>query len=275
MNYYEHHLADYTQATAHLSFIEDAAYSRMLRWYYANEKPLPKDVKQIERLVRAQSKIERDAVKTILDEFFYQESDGWHQDRADNEISRYQDKQRKASASANARWSKQKTQDSSIAFALRPDMRMHNEGNAPQTPDPKPQSPDSVNKTQTITENEVGTLTPGSVCVFLRQMGIVHTNPEHADLLEALRGGASKSDFSYAATEAVNKGKSFAYLLKIVLGRVEERKNPKVIKTKTFAGFSETEISQAARPGETREQVIHRLLQKRDQQSQKNQKAEG
>ena len=26
MNYYEHHLGDYAEATAHLSFVEDAAY---------------------------------------------------------------------------------------------------------------------------------------------------------------------------------------------------------------------------------------------------------
>ena len=91
MNYYEHHLADYAQATAHLSMLEDAAYSRMLRWYYANEKPLPRDIKAIERLVRAQSKADREAVRTVLAEFFYEAEDGWHQDRADREIERYQD----------------------------------------------------------------------------------------------------------------------------------------------------------------------------------------
>ena len=91
MNYYEHHLADYAQATAHLSMLEDAAYSRMLRWYYANEKPLPRDIKAIERLVRAQSKADREAVRTVLAEFFYEAEDGWHQDRADREIKRYQD----------------------------------------------------------------------------------------------------------------------------------------------------------------------------------------
>lgn len=138
MNYYEHHLADYTQATAHLSFLEDAAYSRMLRWYYANEKPLPVDIKKIERLVRAHSEEEREAVRTILDEFFTEELDGWHQDRADQEIARYQDKQRKASASANARWSKQKSQCEVNADAMQTHMQTQCEGNAPQTPDPRP-----------------------------------------------------------------------------------------------------------------------------------------
>ena len=31
MNYYEHHIGDYAEATAHLTFVEDAAYSRLIR----------------------------------------------------------------------------------------------------------------------------------------------------------------------------------------------------------------------------------------------------
>jgi len=31
MNYYEHHIGDYAEATAHLTFIEDATYSRLIR----------------------------------------------------------------------------------------------------------------------------------------------------------------------------------------------------------------------------------------------------
>ena len=91
MNYYEHHLGDYAQATAHLTMLEDAAYSRMLRWYYANEKPLPREIKQIERLIRAQSKPEKQAVLDVLNEFFVLAEDGWHQDRADREIERYKE----------------------------------------------------------------------------------------------------------------------------------------------------------------------------------------
>ena len=37
MNYYEHHIGDYAEATAHLTFIEDATYSRLIRKYYATE----------------------------------------------------------------------------------------------------------------------------------------------------------------------------------------------------------------------------------------------
>ncbi|GAB3416754.1 YdaU family protein [Massilia agilis] len=89
MNYFELHIGDYAEATAHLSFVEDAAYIRLLRKCYATEKPLPADVKAVQRLVAARSKEERDAVVTVLNEFFTLEDDGWHNERCDAEIARF------------------------------------------------------------------------------------------------------------------------------------------------------------------------------------------
>lgn len=91
MNYFELHVGDYDAATAHLTMLEDAAYGRMLRIYYRTEKPLPADVKQVCRLVRAQSKPERDAVQAVLSEFFVLADNGWHQARADEELARFRD----------------------------------------------------------------------------------------------------------------------------------------------------------------------------------------
>ena len=91
MNYFEHHIGDYAQATAHLSFIEDAAYSRLISKYYAEEKPIPVDIKAAQRLVGARSKEEREAVETVLNEFFILERDGWHNKRCDAEIERYKE----------------------------------------------------------------------------------------------------------------------------------------------------------------------------------------
>jgi len=70
--------------------LEDAAYCRMLRIYYRTERPLPTDMKQVHRLVRAQSKPERDAVEQVLADFFELRDDGWHQSRCDAEIDRFQ-----------------------------------------------------------------------------------------------------------------------------------------------------------------------------------------
>jgi len=140
MNYYEHHIGDYAQATAHLTFVEDAAYSRLIRKYYAEERPLPAELPAVQRLIGARSREEKSAVETVLKEFFFLEADGWHNKRADAEIERYREKSSKAAASARARWDK--TQSESNANA----MRTHTERNAHQTPDTIHQTPKNKNK---------------------------------------------------------------------------------------------------------------------------------
>jgi uncharacterized protein YdaU (DUF1376 family) len=92
VNHFAFHLGDYAVATDHLTFVEDAAYFRLLRRYYSTEKPLPCDVKQVQRLVRAATDDERSAVETVLKEFFVRQDDGWHNKRADEEIAIYQAK---------------------------------------------------------------------------------------------------------------------------------------------------------------------------------------
>jgi uncharacterized protein YdaU (DUF1376 family) len=228
LNYYEHHLADYTQATAHLSMLEDAAYSRMLRWYYANEKPLPPDIRQVERLVRAQSKQEREAIKNVLCEFFVLREDGWHQDRADREIARYQDKQAKAKRSANARWGNAVTHSEGNANASAKAMRTHSEGNAHHTPDTSHQTPD-LNQVETHTQDQP----PAGVCVSpvadcckaLVDAGIPATtiNQSHPKLLRLIDAGATAIEFSETARECVDRGNpKFAYVLGTMIGRREQ-----------------------------------------------------
>lgn len=92
MRHFAHNIGDYAAATAHLSFIEDAAYHRLLRRYYQDEQALPGDVKAVQRLVGARTKEEREAVANVLAEFFHLEGDGYHQDRADREIETYHSK---------------------------------------------------------------------------------------------------------------------------------------------------------------------------------------
>lgn len=87
MNFYKHHIGDYAQATAHLSFVEDAAYSRLIRKYYADERPLPAELKAVQRLVGARTREEKDAVSAVLDEFFDLQEDGWHNRRCDAELA--------------------------------------------------------------------------------------------------------------------------------------------------------------------------------------------
>ncbi len=140
MNYYEHHLGDWAQATAHLSFVEDAAYSRCIRKYYADERPLPADIGMVQRLVGARTREERQAVETVLREFFVLTDDGWRNKRCDEELARFQDKRTKAQRSAIARWSRESEHTDGHADA----MRTHSEGNAHQTPDTRHHSSTAV-----------------------------------------------------------------------------------------------------------------------------------
>lgn len=155
MNYYEHHLGDYEGATAHLSWSEDCAYRRLICLYYRSEAPIPADIKQVCRLIRAASKPERDAVQQVLGEFFELREDGWHQARCDADIARFKNKQRKAKESADARWSH--TERNANADA--DDMRTHTERNADgmhRAPVPSPQSPDTKpsSKAASVTAHE-------------------------------------------------------------------------------------------------------------------------
>jgi uncharacterized protein YdaU (DUF1376 family) len=107
MHYYSHNINDFNNATIHLSVEEECMYHRALAWYYSNELPLPKDKAKIYRFLRATTKKLQTAVNNILDDFFTEKEDGFHQSRCDSEIAEYQSKQAKAveagKASANAR----------------------------------------------------------------------------------------------------------------------------------------------------------------------------
>lgn len=132
MNYYPHHIGDYLRDTSHLSLLEHGAYRRMLDLYYASEKPLPLDNDGLCRLIQAKSKLERDAVATVLQEFFLRSQDGWRNARADLEIIKAQEKSGKAKASAAHRWQSERipADDADV-------MRTHSEGNAPNNQEPR------------------------------------------------------------------------------------------------------------------------------------------
>ncbi len=84
MNYYERHLGDYARDAGHLSLLEHGAYTAILDRYYATEAGIPAN--QVYRVVRALSKQERDAVDTVLSEFFVLTDGVWVNNRCEEEI---------------------------------------------------------------------------------------------------------------------------------------------------------------------------------------------
>lgn len=80
--------------------MEDLAYRRMLDLYYRTEKVLPCDVSEIARLIRMRD--DEATIRDVLNEFFTRTDAGWSHVRCDAELSKMQDKQAKAKASAQA-----------------------------------------------------------------------------------------------------------------------------------------------------------------------------
>lgn len=104
--WYPHYTADYERKTSHLTMLEDGAYRRMLDHYYATCKPLPLGAEHLYRICRAFADEERCAIDKVLKAFFVRKRDGYHNERADEEIAKTDgivEKRRKAALSRYAK----------------------------------------------------------------------------------------------------------------------------------------------------------------------------
>lgn len=103
MNYYQHHIGDFNNATRHLSRIERSIYRDLLELYYDTELPLTSD---FERLARRCLVAECDmpAMRDVLNEFFMLRDDGYHNNRADIEIAAYKRMAEGGKRGADKRW---------------------------------------------------------------------------------------------------------------------------------------------------------------------------
>lgn len=102
MHYYPRRLGDYSTATTHLSMLEHGAFTKLLDYYYSTEKPIPID--RCERIAGAYETHEREAVRSVLQQFFLLTDFGWVNEKADKVISEFRDKSLKAKESAAKRW---------------------------------------------------------------------------------------------------------------------------------------------------------------------------
>ena len=262
MNYFELHIGDLTEATAHLSMLEDGAYGRLLRKYYATEKPLPADIRQVQRLVGARSKEEREAVEAVLQEFFELQDDGWHQQRCDAEIAAFHEKQAgKEGKRENAKdrqrrarerrsslfeflrghgivapWSTTTAELETLASRVTSGETSQpvtpsvtRDDTASQTPDTSPQTPE-IQRAQLSSEESTpppgrapGSGSPYGLAVLaMRQQGMDKASPGDPRLRALVDAGVSLEEFQAAAREAVDKGKGFAWALVALQNRRAE-----------------------------------------------------
>lgn len=108
MNHYPHHIGDFNNATRHLTFVERALYRELLDLYYDTEHPLIADETKLARRVLAHTDEQREALQSVLAEFFELREDGWHNARCDAEIDAYQQKKEQASNAGRASGAKRK-----------------------------------------------------------------------------------------------------------------------------------------------------------------------
>ncbi len=204
MNHYPRHIGDWIKATAHLSEVEECIYSRCLDVYYDREGPLPADTKQVCRLVRAATVVAKKAVNTVLNEFFHLEGDGWHNKRADEEISKCREKSEKARESAGQRWGKTNSGNNANAYAnaYANASKTHTEGNASQEPIANSQEPigviDSAGDVTTVGALACG---PGDLTRPMVLAGI-RCNPGHPDIVALAQAGCAPANVQAAIDEA-------------------------------------------------------------------------
>lgn len=108
--WYPRYVGDYQRKTSHLSLTEHGVYSVFLDHYYSTGLPLPANADVLQRICRAFAAQEVDAMHSVLRQFFILKDDGYHNEKADEELLKRCDiseKRRKAAdvkhANASAR----------------------------------------------------------------------------------------------------------------------------------------------------------------------------
>lgn len=107
MHYYQFNIGDYSSHTKHLTPIEDICYRRLLDWYYLHEKPIPKDINSVTRMLILNGCLTE--VEQVLNEFFIATKNGWINPRADKEIDAYHNKILSSSRAGKISAEKRKT----------------------------------------------------------------------------------------------------------------------------------------------------------------------
>ena len=90
MHYYQFNIKDYSFSTIRMSLMEDLAFRRMLDLFYESEKPLPFELSRVAKLIGMSDFQEE--VRSVLNDFWLETDDGWVNERALEEIEKYQAK---------------------------------------------------------------------------------------------------------------------------------------------------------------------------------------
>lgn len=90
MNYYQHHIGDFNNATRHLNLTERALYRDLIEMYYDAETAIDgRDFNRLARKLLCRSEEEQQALRFVLGEFFEEDNGLYKQRRCEREIEHY------------------------------------------------------------------------------------------------------------------------------------------------------------------------------------------
>lgn len=82
------YVGDYRAKTARLSALEHGVYVLLLDEYYSVGEPLPANAGDLQNICRCFAEHEQAAMHKVLHRFFILKEDGWHNERADQELQK-------------------------------------------------------------------------------------------------------------------------------------------------------------------------------------------
>lgn len=241
MNYWPRWVSAIRKRTAHLPLIQMGAYDRLLDHYYAEEKPLPGDLDACCRIAGAVTRPERDAVRSVLAEFFTMDEGVYRNTRGDEEIAVARPKI--AAAKENGKrggrptGSKNKpsgfpmgnpeeTQDEPTPKHHHPHLMVGVEANA-STPPIAPAAPSGVTH---IDGEYVGPsdalpgVAYGATARPIRAAGMADADPGHPTFRTLVDAGATAEEFLAFVPEALKKARPWPWLIAAVVGERERAK---------------------------------------------------
>jgi uncharacterized protein YdaU (DUF1376 family) len=100
VNWYKFRYAEYAAQTRHLTELEDLVYRRCIDLYYGHKQPFP-DAGWVAKRIQI---TDLQVVDSILKEFFRLGEDGYSYQQADDDLSDFEAKSKKARDAVNTRW---------------------------------------------------------------------------------------------------------------------------------------------------------------------------
>jgi len=144
VNYYQHHIGDFNNATRHLTRVERALYRELIELYYDKEQPLTSDKNRLAKLTICQSEEDISALDAVLEEYFTLEDGLYYNSRCEIEIEKYKAntsaKARAGKASAEARKNKRSTGVQHVLNSVATERQRNPTNQEPRTSNQEPRT---------------------------------------------------------------------------------------------------------------------------------------